>query len=320
MGKITYNPEDFQVAAIKYRKELITLPIIALEASTKYMTVMPGIAGKEVFGAGNMDAQFAPYKANRNGNAGLAIDMRVLETYFGNVVETFEPNQAVKTVFAASAGTLGDSQKNAPLTKLALASLAKNLGKNLNKVLWNAKRNEGGDTSKELFDGFDTITQAELTATNLSADKKNYIKMTEDITNVNAVDVVKSWIQKMTPELREQDTLAFVPWKIYDNYCEAYKATGAGLQYNKTYEQIYVEGSNHKCTLVPMANKEGSDFVHITTKDNMLVGCDQMSDNERIQVDRFSPFELTFSAAMFFGTQFRSIDGRKMLVVDLRKN
>ena len=50
MGKINITPEDFQVAAIKYRKELLMLPIIALQTSTKYMTVMSGIAGKETIG------------------------------------------------------------------------------------------------------------------------------------------------------------------------------------------------------------------------------------------------------------------------------
>lgn len=317
MGKINITPEDFQVAAIKYRKELLMLPLIALQTSTKYMTVMSGIAGKEIIGEANFDSQFAPYKADRQGTANLDLKLRALETYFGNVVETFEPNQVVKTVFAG-ASTLGDSQKNVPVTKLALASLAKNLGANLNRVLWKAKYKATGDTSADLFDGFDTITEAELTATNLSADKKNYLKLTEEITDENAVDVAKSIIQAMTPELREQDTFMFCDYAFYDHYCEAYKATGAGFVYNKQYEQVTVEGSNHRCTLIPLANKEGSNFIHVTTKSNMLVGCDQMSDAENIQVDRFSPFILTFSATMFFGTQFNTIDGRRMLVVDKR--
>ena len=43
-----------------------------------------------------------------------------------------------------------------------------------------------------------------------------------------------------------------------------------------------------------------------------------MSDVERIQVDRFSPWVLTFSAAMFFGVQFRSIDKRMLKVIKLK--
>lgn len=319
MGKIVITPEDFQTAAVKYQKELLMLPIVALEQSTKYMTVMSGVAGKQVVGEADFNAQLAPYKASREGTANLDMKLRALETYLGNVVETFEPNQVVKTVFAGLS-TLGDGLKNVPVTKLALASLARNLGRNLNSSLWKAKYSATGDTSADLFDGFDTITQNELTAGNLAAGKGNYKKLTSDITKENAVDVAKDIIMSLSPELREQDTFMFCDWDFYDKYCEAYKVTGAGLVYNTTYEQVSVEGSGKRCTLVPLANKTGSDFIHVTTKDNLLVGCDQMSDKERIQIDRFAPFLLTFSATMFFGVQFNTIDGRRMLVVDKRKD
>ncbi len=317
MGKIVITPEDFQTAAIKYQKELLMLPIVALEQSTQYMTVMSGVAGKQVVGEADFNAQFAPYKASRKGSTNLELKLRALETYLGNVVETFEPNQVVKTVFAGTS-TLGDGQKNVPVTKLALASLARNLGRNLNSSLWKAKYSATGDTSADLFDGFDTITQSELTAGNLSAADGNYKKLTSEITKENAVDVAKDIIVSLTPELREQDTFMFCDWDFYDKYCEAYKATGAGLTYNNAYEQVFVEGSGKRCTLVPLANKSGSNFIHVTTKDNMLVGCDQMGDKERVQIDRFEPFLLTFSATMFFGVQFNTIDGRRMLVVDKR--
>jgi hypothetical protein len=61
----------------------------------------------------------------------------------------------------------------------------------------------------------------------------------------------------------------------------------------------------------------GSDTMIITTKDNMLYGYDSMGDIERLQVDRFAPFVLTLSAAMFFGTQLRSIDKRFCKVIKL---
>ena len=51
----------------------------------------------------------------------------------------------------------------------------------------------------------------------------------------------------------------------------------------------------------------------------MLYGYDSLSDQERIQVDRFKPFMLTLSAAMFFGVQVYSIDPRMLLMVDVTK-
>lgn len=311
------TPEEIQTAAIKYRKQLLMLPILGIRRSTQFMTEIPGVAGKFVIGEADFDAQFAPYKSSRTGTEDLHLNLRELETHLGNVVQKFEPNSVAKTVFAAGA-TKGDGQKNTPVALLALASIAKNLSRHLNNALWNATRNPSGDTTKDLFDGFDTITQKELTATNLSADKGNYYKMTEEITAENAVDVAKDIITALSPELREEDTFLYCSPEFYDNYCEAYKVTGAGLVYNKQYEQVYVEGSNRRCTLVPLANKSGSNFMHLTTKSNMLVGYDQMGDVEKVLVEKYEPFLLSYVATMYFGVQFHTLDKRMMMVVDLR--
>lgn len=46
-------------------------------------------------------------------------------------------------------------------------------------------------------------------------------------------------------------------------------------------------------------------------------GTDNKSAQSFTQVDCFEPFRLTFSATMFFGVQFRSIDPRLMRVIDV---
>lgn len=65
--------------------------------------------------------------------------------------------------------TKGEALKNTEITRKVLAYLTAQLGKNLNMVLWNAVRNDSGETSKDLFNGFDTITKKEL-------DGKNFLK------------------------------------------------------------------------------------------------------------------------------------------------
>ena len=37
-GKLKFSPEDFQNAAIKYRSELLMLPIIGCQDTLQYMT------------------------------------------------------------------------------------------------------------------------------------------------------------------------------------------------------------------------------------------------------------------------------------------
>ena len=47
---------------------------------------------------------------------------------------------------------------------IELSLIAKSLSEHLNDAIWNGVRNASGDTTKDLFNGFDTITQNEITA------------------------------------------------------------------------------------------------------------------------------------------------------------
>lgn len=57
MGKLKYNTEDYQNAAITAEKELLKIPVITLRQSTKHMTVRRGIRGTVLVGAKTSPAQ-----------------------------------------------------------------------------------------------------------------------------------------------------------------------------------------------------------------------------------------------------------------------
>ena len=316
-GKFQFTLEDYQAAAIKFRKELLMLPIIGIERTLKYMTGRPGIRYKEAVGTITGDAQFAPYKASRSHDFDLNLDHRILETFFANVVENFEPNTAVSTVLGAIGATKGEGQKSAPTAKHVLALIARRLSHHLNASIWKAQRNASGDTTMDLFNGFDTITQAEITANAIKADLGNYMKLSEAITTSNAVDVFKSILWSLDDILREQKLYIYCSQDILDKYNEDYKLTTGAIPYNREFEQTYVEGSGGNLIFCPLSNKAGSKFIHISDKANMLVGYDQMGDVESIEVERFAPFVLSYIATMFFGVQFESIDKSRLMVVEL---
>lgn len=316
-GKLKFSPEDFQNAAIKYRSELLMLPIIGCQDTLQYMTARPGIRYKERVGTVSGDAQFAPYKPTRASDFNLNVDYRELETFFGSVVSDFEPNSAVSTLLGTGA-TKGDGQIATPTAKSVLALIAKSLSEHLNDAIWNGVRNATGDTSKDLFNGFDTITQAEITAQNISAEKGNYLKLTEDITAANAVDVAKKILFSLDPRLRSQELFLYCSQDFVDKYNEGYLLSHGGIPYNNEYGQSAVEGSNGKLKLVPLYNKADSKFMHVTTKSNMLVGFDQMGDIENVMVKEYKPFILSYIATMFFGVQFESIDKRRFKVIELK--
>ena len=316
-GKLKFSPEDFQNAAIKYRSELLMLPIIGCQDTLQYMTARPGIRYKERVGTVSGDAQFAPYKPTRASDFNLNVDYRELETFFGSVVSDFEPNSAVSTLLGTGA-TKGDGQISTPTAKSVLALIAKSLSEHLNDAIWNGVRNATGDTSKDLFNGFDAIAQSEITAQNISAEKGNYLKLTEDITAANAVDVAKKILFSLDPRLRSQELFLYCSQDFVDKYNEGYLLSHGGIPYNTEYGQTAVEGSNGKLKLVPLYNKADSKFMHVTTKSNMLVGFDQMGDIENVMVKEYKPFILSYIATMFFGVQFESIDKRRFKVIELK--
>lgn len=315
-GKLVFTLDDYQKAAIKWRKDLLMLPIIGISDTLKYMTGRPGIRYKENVGNIHADAQFAPYKASRRSNTDLNLEWRTLETYFGNVVTDFEPNSAISTLLGTGA-TKGDGQMRTPTALHVLAQIAKGLSEHLNDAIWSGVRNPDGDTTADLFDGFDTITQKEITSGAVSADNGNYMKLSEAITNANAVDVAKEILFSLDPRLRSQELYMFCSQDFADKYNEAYLMTHGGIAYNTQYAQGAVEGSNGRLKLVPLYNKADSKFIHICPKSNMLVGYDQMGDIESIMVKEYAPFYLTYIATMFFGVQFESIDKRRMKVIEL---
>ena len=293
-GKLQFDLAAYQEAAHKYRPELLMLPIIGIKDTLKYMTARPGIRYKESVAAVSGNAQFGPYKPSRSTDYNLNLKFRTLETFLGSVVAKFEPNSAISTVLGQMAATKGDGQ-----------------------MIWKGVRNPNGDTSLDLFDGFDTITQNEITAGHIAAAEGNYMKLTEAITSDNACDIAKEILYSLDPRLRAQDLYMFCSQDFADKYNDSYQASHAGLVYNDKFDQLTVEGSNNRLHIIPLYNKADSKFIHICPKANMLVGYDQMSDAEDVLVKEYEPFILSYIATMFFGVQFESIDKRRMKVIEL---
>jgi hypothetical protein len=316
-GKLTFTLQEFQEAATKWRADLLMLPIIGCQETLKFMTARPGIRYKENVGALSGDAQFGPYKPSRSTDFNLNVDYRTLETFMGSVVAKFEPNSAVSTLLGQVGATKGDGQMKAPTALHVLALIARGLSEHLNEAIWAGNRNGAGDTTMDLFDGFDTITTKEVTSGAIAVEEGNYMKLDEEITSANAVDIAKEILFSLDPRLRAQDLYMFCTQDFADKYNEGYLLSHGGINYNTQYSQTTVEGSNGRLHIVPMYNKIASKYIHICPKSNMLIGYDQMSDVESVMVKEYEPFILSYIATMFFGCQFESIDKRRFKVVEL---
>lgn len=315
---IEFSDADYKKAAEVWKKELLLLPIIACSATLQYMTGLPGCRTATHLGTAESSSQFAPYKASRKSSTTTNVVYRTLEPFLGNVSEDFEPNLYVQTLLGAGAYILGNGQAQAPSAKLVLASVAKSLGGKLNDALFTAKRNADGNTTAELFNGWLTIAETEITAGNISVAKGNLYECAEKIDNTNAVDILKDIERSCDPVLRQTEKFLYCSPEIADAYNDNYLLTHSGLIYNTQFDQVYLEGSGKKTTIVPLSNLAGCNKMILAPKSNMIYGYDNMGDVEKLSVDRFSPWLLTLSAAMFFGTQFHTIDKRYLKIVKLK--
>lgn len=314
--KINITDADLKKSAVNYRKDLLVMPVIAAEATLQHMTPRPGVAGREVLGQLSGGIELGPYDPNRVDDSGVKIEPRTLETFLGSVVKKFDLNSVAKTVYG-SLTTQGEALASTDLAMQVLYYLAMQLGQNLNKHIWDAKRNDAGTTTVDLFDGFDTITAKEITAGGIATGKGNFMQLDTAIDNSNATDILMSIYESADDNLQGVPTKMFIPFNVYRAYNKDYLASFGNVVYNQQYKKTFLEGTDNLCELVPLVGKKGSQFIHLSTKSNMVYGYGDGMDSEKIAIEKHHEFLLSFVATMFFGCQFETISKERLMVAKL---
>lgn len=317
-NQVTITPATLAQSAERYRSELLMMPAQGIRQMLPYFTVRTGIRYKETVGQIGGNFELGPYSPSRKDTDDITITGRTLETFLGSVIKDFEPNQVVQSIYGAME-TQGEALKGVDITRAVLAWCMMQCSHKLMAALFNAKRNDGGTKTADLFNGFDTIADTEKTAGNIAEAKGNLV-LIDKFTKENAVDQLKAIYFNANDELRAQPTMFYLPQTVYDYYCEDYKATTGATPYNAQYKQTFLEGSDNLCTLRPLAAKRDAKYIQLSTRGNMLIGCGGGVMGETIQVDRFAPFTLTFSLTQFFGTQYESLSPEKLLVATIDGN
>lgn len=317
MAFINITDADLKKSATTYRRDLLMMPVIAAGQTLSHFTARPGVAGRQTVGELSGSIELGPYDPNRVDNDGVNITPRTLETYLGSVIKRFDVNEAAKTVYGELFAQ-GQPLTTAFIAQQVLYFLAGKLGRSLNMCLWNAERNDKGTATKDLFDGFDTITGKEIGAGTISADKGNYLELPL-IDTTNAVDALKTLYESASDELQGQQTKLFIPRSVYNAYVKDYQSTVGAVPYNTQYKKTYLEGSDDLCELVPLVSKKGSDYLHLTTRGNMLYGYGAGLADENIAIEKHHEFLLSFVATMYFGTQFETISPERLMVGQMKQ-
>ena len=313
---INISDAELQKSAVTYRKDLLVMPVIAAEATLQHMTPRPGVAGREVLGQLSGGIELGPYDPQRYDDDGLDIKPRTLETYLGSVIKRFDLNSVAKTVYG-SLTTQGEALTSLDLARQVLNYLSMQLGRNLNLHIWNAKRSDTGTKTKDLFDGFDTITQKEIAAGTIDTTEGNFMQLSQAIDESNATDILMSIYESADDILQGVPTKMFVPVSVYRAYNKDYLASFGNVVYNTQFKKTYLEGTDNLCELVPLVSKKGSPYIHLTTKSNMIYGYGDGLDSEKIAIEKHHEFLLSFVATMFFGCQFEAINKERLMVAKL---
>lgn len=310
--------EDYKKTAVKWNSTLMDLPIRSAMDVLGFMHGLTGLRGEMQLGEIGADSQFAPFKKERSNTSNVNIKYRVIKNYLGNAVDEFAPVDYAHLTMGYDDPIVGEAIKGASTTALVLFHIAKARGQHIAQAVLTGVRNDEGNTTEDLCDGLLTIAGKEITAGTISKEQGNYIKLTEAFTFQNACDLLKEEvIFKLNPFMRRENNLLLCDPELVDMYNESYQATHTGLQYNQAYNQPYVEGSHNKVTLVGLPEMAGQKRMILTQKDNMWWATYNKSDEMAVDIMRKDHYTLSFAANMWLGTQFRTIDKRRLTIIDL---
>jgi hypothetical protein len=294
-------------AGTKYKKEILTAPVVAFDEVKPYFTTRNGIQGKIVGGILTVNAEFRPYRTEKGASDVGDIQPYEWEVFLGDMVKEFDPNVVLGSLYTELTATKPDQMAIARRIALEVALKA---GEALYDNLFVAVRNSTGNNTVDLFNGFSVIFDNAVTAGDASAAKGNFMDLTETpIGAHNAGDVLKSMFQNLNRMLKRRRNLnLYCPPSIVDYYEEWFQQEFGHVPWNKGYQQKELHSSRGRLHFVELDNMEMQNFMYVTVKENMNIGFDRESDKENVEIRRVdNPKVVQLFMKTHFGTGFETI-------------
>lgn len=296
-------------AGVKYKKELLAMPVAALSEMFPYVTIVTGLQGKIVGGILSTDAQLRPYRTEKGASDNTTITPYEWETFLGDVVKEFDPNAVLGSLYTEPTSKKPTEME---IARRVALEMAKKVGEALYDEMFKAKRNAVGNYTADLFNGYATLIASQVTAGTLAVANQNFVDYSATkITQDNVGDVLKAFWRGSNPLLKKLNTNLYVPTSVFEMYEEWFVAeyNMAAPWNNGNVATPKLVGSNGKCTLVPFDNMAGVSYIFMTIKDNVKMGVDQMSDAEDVEIRRVdNPKLVQFFMKAYFGVGFETFD------------
>lgn len=321
-SNITITEQVLLEQARKYDKTLRTLPMIAMQDTLQYVTVVPNVQGDLVLSHLKARSRWATYRNNDDQNTAISIDPRILTTRLCSLEVKFDPNQVAGKLYQQRPNT-GDALKDVPIAAQVLMEIMREAGEDMNMALFSASFTANGKTETTCFDGWDTIAQKEITAGNIDTGKGNYLDLSANtIDQSNAFDAINYIYASCNEKLKgygniNRPVFIYCSPNIQMYYNMGCKDYLGDVPYNKQWNQTSILGSDGKAILVPIISKAGSNFIQVTTKGNMLFGTDRLTDMNDLKVKVPELWDVLAGGTMWAGTQYESIEKENLLVAKI---
>ena len=293
----------------KFRKEMLSMPIAGIKHILAHASLRTGIRGKETVGSLKSGAQLRPYRTAKDATDTTKMVSRTLETFLMDLVEEFDPASAYDTVYGEA---IAKNIKDLNIVKAVAMEIVRQCTENLGDAVFTAKYNAAGNTTMDGFNGLDTIIETAKTAGQISTAEKN-LTVLEAITSVNAGDILLEMYRSLPKAMKRgnQKLTLYCPDNVkeaYDDWC--LQNMGA-VAYNTSFEKKVLHGTDGRLEIAGFSEMADVKNMFITPKQNVLIGCDQMSDAEDARIRECdNPKAVQVFMKMYFGTDFQTVDAR----------
>ncbi|MDR1554216.1 MAG: hypothetical protein LBS69_12280 [Prevotellaceae bacterium] len=294
-------------AGTKYKKDILSAPVVAFDEVIPYFTMRSGIQGKIIGGLLSVDAQLRPYRTAKDEDGSFTIVPYEWETYLGDLVKEFDPNVVLGSLYTEPTAVKPDQMAIA--RRIAL-EVALKVGEALYDNLFTAVRNPVGNNTSTLFNGFSTIFAKAITDGKASKVIGNYRDFTSTpITADTAGDVLDEMYHSVNRVLRRGKSFSlYCPPRVIDAYEKWYQINFGHVPWNTGYEQKVLHSSRGKLKFVELDNMENQNYMFISLKENMNIGFDVSSDRTTVEIRRpDNPKTVQLFMKSFFGTGFETI-------------
>lgn len=311
------------IAAVRKHKDLmVSLRSEAASEILKHFTPMSGIKDSITLGRTSLMSVSRQYTGDFSGHVSAgAIVPRTLKVYPCVMEMKDEPERYRRAYITEVDGGL-DPNKH-PFEVWLINHGIKSASQDLFNCLLTADLDETASSQHRLQDSFNgplTIITDEVADNKITTAIGNKIE-TGAFTRANVgTSLLEFWRAQKSTLRNAPNVKMYISedlGDLYDDWLDdqGTLVTGSGAE---TAGQTFLRGTNHKCELVRLPGMPAnSQFVMLTTKQNIVYGYDKETDFRRIvPFASGNPYKFTAAGKYVLGFQFVSLDPSELCIND----